>query len=69
LEEENLIKKPLFDEEHDENYIENIDSLLHIKRHKWDTIFFLYFHEDPIYDMDNDGFKDKIAHLWSCGQL
>jgi hypothetical protein len=34
LEKENLMDKPLFDEEHDNKEIENIDSLLHIERHK-----------------------------------
>jgi hypothetical protein len=67
LEKENLMEKPLFDEEHDNKEIENIDALLHIERHKWDISCF-YFDGDPIYDTDDDGSKDKIADFWSCGQ-
>jgi hypothetical protein len=61
------MEKPLFDEEHDNKEIENIDALLHIERHKWDISCF-YFDGDPIYDTDDDGSKDKIADFWSCGQ-
>jgi hypothetical protein len=62
LEEEILIQKHLFDEENDDKEIENIDALLCIERHKWDTSCF-YFDGDPIYNTDDDVFKDRIAYF------
>jgi hypothetical protein len=59
LEEESIMEEPLFDEENDDKEIENIDALLHIERHKWDISCF-YFDGDPIYNTDDDGFKDKL---------
>jgi hypothetical protein len=48
LESEEFLEKPLnlvdfsSDEEYDDHEIENIDDLLHIKRHKWDISCFHY---------------------------
>jgi hypothetical protein len=56
---ENLMEKPLFDEEHDNKEIENIDALLHIERQKWDISCF-YFDGDPIYDTDDDVLKIRL---------
>jgi hypothetical protein len=67
LEKENLIEKPIFHKEHDNKEIENIDALLHVERHKWD-ISCCYLDGDPIYDIDDDGSKEKIIDFWSCGQ-
>jgi len=60
------MERPLFDEEHGNKEIEDVKDCLHIERHKWD-IWFFYFDGDPIYDIHDDGFEDKIVHLWSFG--
>jgi hypothetical protein len=39
-----------------------------IERKKWDTSSF-YFDGNPIYNIDDDGFKDRIAYLCSRGEL